>query len=495
MAKAWTQQDFRWRNDDGSQTTATWAYNLHTNATPDVGPSNLKLRLRIQFAETGTTAGQCTPNLYVQKNGSGGYAQISASATNGCKPVASDNFADNAATTQQLGSGTFVAGAMDEADGKLSQLGSQAQNVQSEVEYMLQFTYSQLADNDYFDFRVYNSTTALGTYTYTPRITINKLAAYSMDCTVQTYDLSGVNLTAQKVARLLSATLQTYVLAGKDLTSLTHGYVLVATKQTYAATFNNLTSLLNARRFDATTCTYALAGIDLPGAVHGYMLFAEKQDYVLAGKDLTSLLIQRLLSGIVQTYSLSGQDLTSLLATRTLSATVQSYLLSGVDSSLKVNRVILPALRTFALEGIGLASLRADRLLSTTQQTYALSGVDLSSISVSRLLSCDSRSYTVSYLDVLFTYAEVSGTFDTEVGEFNVAGGSILLQLTHAKMMGVSPGVFDLTGLSPALVFFPVATFERISFIEALRHQNEFEREERLVRIPSDYRTSEIPHD
>lgn len=173
MATTWAQTNFCIRNDNGSETTATWKAALDTNYTQLVGAAGVILRLRIAAQETGTTASTLTARLYKSKNG-GAYAQIGSGDTDGCRVAASANFADNDATTQQLTSGTFVAGRMDDATGQCTATSSISQNGRTEHEYCIELVFANLADGDYFDFRERASTTAFGTYTVTPRLTITK---------------------------------------------------------------------------------------------------------------------------------------------------------------------------------------------------------------------------------------------------------------------------------------------------------------------------------
>lgn len=185
MATTRVQTDFRFRNDDGSQSAASWIAAAHVNITPLVTSANKKLRLRIVVRQTGTTAATHTQRLYVSKNG-GAYAQITNGGTSGVKIVDSANLTDDAATTQQLSAGTFVAGKQDDVNGQTGATGSMAQNRDTEHEYMLQLDFANLTGGDYFDFRAYQTTSALNTYTYTARITINKAQAMvlSEDATV-----------------------------------------------------------------------------------------------------------------------------------------------------------------------------------------------------------------------------------------------------------------------------------------------------------------------
>ncbi len=66
------QEGFRFRTDDGSETTATWAAAQDTNLT---APLSTNLRLRLLANATGDPAA-IAYTLYHQKNGSGGYTAV-----------------------------------------------------------------------------------------------------------------------------------------------------------------------------------------------------------------------------------------------------------------------------------------------------------------------------------------------------------------------------------------------------------------------------------
>lgn len=66
------QEGFRFRNDDGSETTATWAASQDTNVTK---PLSANLRLRMLMNATGDPAATAY-TLYHQKNGAGGYTKV-----------------------------------------------------------------------------------------------------------------------------------------------------------------------------------------------------------------------------------------------------------------------------------------------------------------------------------------------------------------------------------------------------------------------------------
>jgi hypothetical protein len=205
MAVAWKQTTFRFRNDDGSESTATWRQNANVNDAITVNSGNATFRIRIAAQETGTTAGALTGRLYIQKNGTGGYVQASASATTGCRVIASANLTDDGATTSQLGLTPFVAGKVDDVDGQCGATASIARYSYSEHEYMLQLEWAHLADGDYFDFREYNSTSAFGTYTVTGRMTVALAPVLVIADSSHGHTADGSGLTQHNVLAINSA--------------------------------------------------------------------------------------------------------------------------------------------------------------------------------------------------------------------------------------------------------------------------------------------------
>ena len=124
---AYTQAEYRGRNDDGSESTATWKAAANTSWTQDVG-ENFRVRARVSRATSvadGVFAWQ-----YSEDNVA--WSNMPPEGTLGV-PVrfaASANLTDRAATTQQLGSGTFVAGRQFESN----RSGGIGMNVGSEAE-------------------------------------------------------------------------------------------------------------------------------------------------------------------------------------------------------------------------------------------------------------------------------------------------------------------------------------------------------------------------
>src|SRR5690349_8928184 len=109
----------------------------------------------------------------MSKNG-GAYSAV-GSATSSVRAVGSSNLTDNANTTQQLSTGTFVAGRVDDVDGTMTSTTSIPTNSVTDFEFMVQLVAADLANADTLDFRVYRSGTEVTTYTNTPRVTVLKV--------------------------------------------------------------------------------------------------------------------------------------------------------------------------------------------------------------------------------------------------------------------------------------------------------------------------------
>lgn len=180
IAAAFAQAGFRWRNDDGDEDGATW------KGAENVNPSVLLLdqnhRLRFIVDETGGVVAVNDLQLQLQyrKNGAS-YTNVNSSSTN-VRSALSGQFIEEAATTRQLtgGTGTFVAGAMDEAEGLAgegNQIDLAAGNL-TEVEYCFQLRSADLADNDVIDFRLVRAGgILLASYDQTPSFTVQLAGA------------------------------------------------------------------------------------------------------------------------------------------------------------------------------------------------------------------------------------------------------------------------------------------------------------------------------
>lgn len=105
------QKQYRWRNNDGNETAASWRAPVNTPITvPSVSDT---FRLRIELGNTGTGAAAVTQTLEYSSNGGTTWTIMNDPATNAFVYQASTHVANGAATTNQMGAatpGTFAAG-------------------------------------------------------------------------------------------------------------------------------------------------------------------------------------------------------------------------------------------------------------------------------------------------------------------------------------------------------------------------------------------------
>ncbi|MBA4388522.1 MAG: hypothetical protein C0404_11110 [Verrucomicrobia bacterium] len=163
------QEHYRWRNDDGNESAATWKATQDTAVTAVARAQNI--RLRFDIANTSTSySGSTAPVLEFATATGGPWTQVSILA-DGSQPfemASSANFANGDATTALLaGSGTFVAGKMVEipsnAGGSITIGISQYSN----FEYCLRATAKARGSTTYY-FRV----AAMNTYSQYATLTM-----------------------------------------------------------------------------------------------------------------------------------------------------------------------------------------------------------------------------------------------------------------------------------------------------------------------------------
>lgn len=105
------QYTFRFRNDDGSETTATWNAAADTNIS--LAPETV-LRLRVGLKRLDPLDGSAVVStIEFSKNG-GAWTSLT-SISSGTQLALSSNITQGGATTQQITSGTFEAGALSES--------------------------------------------------------------------------------------------------------------------------------------------------------------------------------------------------------------------------------------------------------------------------------------------------------------------------------------------------------------------------------------------
>jgi hypothetical protein len=174
------QAAFRARNDDGSETTATWIAAANTNWTQQVITEYYGDHFRVRFLvreNGGISAADKTFQLEYNLNG-GGWNDVTG-ASSVIKAKVTDNLNEAEDTTQQLGSGTFISDndGVDETNGQaggavLDFSGSD----EVELEFSLMIKGEDVLNNDTIQLRI----KGLDTYSNTPTITVE-------DCTFDRY--------------------------------------------------------------------------------------------------------------------------------------------------------------------------------------------------------------------------------------------------------------------------------------------------------------------
>lgn len=199
------QVNFRFRNDDGNQATATWKANETTNISL---AASVTFRLRIKYRDSSGITGTLTGALSVSKNG-GGYAAITTSSTV-VKLVSSSNVTDGTATTEQLTTlNTFVAGSVD-SNGTVTSVN--LNNQCTEMEWVLQIVAANVTNGDTLDFR---DTNIGGSTIVTPRITVGA-ASYTLAIGQGSYTYTG-QTSNLNVGHRLTLTQGSYNLNGQTI--------------------------------------------------------------------------------------------------------------------------------------------------------------------------------------------------------------------------------------------------------------------------------------
>lgn len=171
MPAAVSNQDgFRGRLDVVGLGTDTWTHLLNANFTQTTG---VIFRVRFLFSETGGTNWFKIHKLQFNLAGAG---FVDVSGTTPIQWALSGQYADDALTTQLLGSGTFVAGQGSEGDNLSPDSGNiKLKSKESEIEWALVIDAAQVADAQTFTLRqVESDGTAYNNYNQTPTITIDE---------------------------------------------------------------------------------------------------------------------------------------------------------------------------------------------------------------------------------------------------------------------------------------------------------------------------------
>lgn len=159
--------------DNGSES----GHSLDTVNVPRTAQvADVSFLIRIGIGETAGGSDNSSFALFAQKNGTGGYTEVTTARTDGII-IANDtqSRSDDESTTQRLasGSGTWTAGKYDDGQTQQGTTSISQSSQFTEVEFCIQIDSTYAADSDYWDLRVEKADgTDLATYNGTmPRVT------------------------------------------------------------------------------------------------------------------------------------------------------------------------------------------------------------------------------------------------------------------------------------------------------------------------------------
>ncbi|MBA4388669.1 MAG: hypothetical protein C0404_11860, partial [Verrucomicrobia bacterium] len=185
------QEHFRWRSDDGAESTATWKSATDTVITNVARTQNIRLRFAVANTSTAYT-GSLAPRLEYSTSTTGTWTPVSTTA-NGALPfemTSSANFANGDATTQLLGgSGNWVAGRMVELPSNTSASVSFSSNQFSNFEFCFRAT-AKAAGSSSYCFRI----GGLNSYNQYPLLTMAPGAANEAPAVVSPLTVQGIVL-------------------------------------------------------------------------------------------------------------------------------------------------------------------------------------------------------------------------------------------------------------------------------------------------------------
>lgn len=236
---------FRFREDDGSETAATWLATENTNITGVDISSDAHLRVRIAAQETAGGAENNVDITLQYRVNTGTWTNVSGSTTY-VTYITSTFVANGTATTDQLATptGTFLPGtfvSVNASAARTSFLG----NDHTEIEYSLNLLAADLAHGDVIEFRLLANGAAFTTYDYMPSAT--------------------VAIPAPATAPVLSSTAKTDTTVDLSCTTVAGASTYefqrdTVTQQNTASTTYNDTGLISA-----TSYTYRVRGVNDSG--------------------------------------------------------------------------------------------------------------------------------------------------------------------------------------------------------------------------------------
>jgi len=180
-----SQNHYRWRNDDGDETAATWGAAEDTASTTNTGSL---ARLRLSAANTGS--GSADNYVYRLEFGtesdclSGSWNAVADAASCGATAfcMASSQLTDGSSTTNVAGgltdTGSFTAGEQEETSSSPDAVTVGVSEF-TEMEYSFLVTPNAASSTNYF-FRITNAGTPLDAYDSCAKLRIGDIAGYRL---------------------------------------------------------------------------------------------------------------------------------------------------------------------------------------------------------------------------------------------------------------------------------------------------------------------------
>jgi hypothetical protein len=257
----WNQEHFRFRNDDGSESAATWIAAVDTNITNQA--ANVGFRLRIAFATFGKSA-SWNPRLQFQVN-SGTWTDVgAASAGTAVEMVSSTNLTDESATTQQISSGdgnTFAAGKQETAGTGGETSYSTGLSTVLENEYSIQIIPANgVSGGDTINFRlVDNLGSAKVLYSQTPSLTVavSSTPKSGTDANGSTTEAQTLVITASDVNGTITESIGSRTATLPDTNSA----------DTEVAAIGEVATDVNAGVTESAAIVVPVAGSDVDGTI------------------------------------------------------------------------------------------------------------------------------------------------------------------------------------------------------------------------------------
>jgi hypothetical protein len=163
----WTQSAFRGRDDDVAINSSTFTHALNTDWSQDV---DADFRVRYVIQETDGGSGDESFKWEYNRNGTGWN---DVSGTSPLQWSSSSWYSDGQATSQVIGSGSFVTGEGSEEDNEAGP-STFAGNDETEHEGVFTIDSAQVSNGDTIDLRMVEIDGTAIAYTNTPTITVVK---------------------------------------------------------------------------------------------------------------------------------------------------------------------------------------------------------------------------------------------------------------------------------------------------------------------------------